>query len=240
MSIKNYCNSDIFVLQLKQAGDNMKKLIIIGYDGTIADTSPGILYCMNTTANAMGYTPVHHDELYGVIGVSLEQGFMRLYGMKEDEIEYAMNNYSKLYSIKGEEMFLIYDGIEDSLRMLRNSGCKLAIVTQKNQKFIHNILGVYKNIGEHFDTVCASDVDIELEKSDMLRKVCAELGIMEQDSIFVGDSYVDALAAQEVGMDFAAALYGLGFRSEDETKQYQNCRACLKNAGEIYTKLSKL
>ena len=44
MSIKNYCNSDIFVLQLKQAGDNMKKLIIIGYDGTIADTSPGILW----------------------------------------------------------------------------------------------------------------------------------------------------------------------------------------------------
>ena len=218
----------------------MKKLIITGFDGTIADTSPGILYCMNTTAIAMGYTPVPHEALYNIIGVSLEQGFMDLYGMKPDEIEYAMNNYSKLYSMKGEEMILLYDGIDEALKNLKDDGYSLAIVTQKNQKFIHNILGVYKNIGEHFDTVCASDVDIELEKSDMLRKVCAELGIMEQDSIFVGDSYVDALAAQEVGMDFAAALYGLGFRSEDETKQYQNCRACLKNAGEIYTKLSKL
>ena len=56
MSIKNYCNSDIFVLQLKQAGDNMKKLIIIGYDGTIADTSPGILYCMNTTGRTRSST----------------------------------------------------------------------------------------------------------------------------------------------------------------------------------------
>lgn len=218
----------------------MKKLIVIGFDGTIADTSPGILYCMNTTAIAMGYTPVPNEALHNIIGVSLEQGFMDLYGMKPDEIEYAMNNYSKLYSMKGEEMILLYDGIDEALKNLKDDGYLLAIVTQKNQKFIHNILGVYKNIGEHFDTVCASDVDIELEKSDMLRKVCAELGIMEQDSIFVGDSYVDALAAQEVGMDFAAALYGLGFRSEDETKQYQNCRACLKNAGEIYTKLSKL
>lgn len=218
----------------------MKKLIVIGFDGTIADTSPGILYCMNTTAIAMGYTPVPNEALHNIIGVSLEQGFMDLYGMKPDEIEYAMNNYSKLYSMKGEEMILLYDGIDEALKKLKDYGYSLAIVTQKNQKFIHNILGVYKNIGEHFDTVCASDVDVELEKSDMLRKVCAELGIMEQDSIFVGDSYVDALAAQEVGMDFAAALYGLGFRSEDETKQYQNCRACLKNAGEIYTKLSKL
>ena len=217
----------------------MKKLIIIGYDGTIADTSPGILYCMNTTANAMGYTPVHHDALYGVIGVSLEQGFMSLYGMKEDEIEYAMNNYSKLYSIKGEEMFLIYDGIEESLRRLKESGCKLAIVTQKNAKFINNMLGVYKTIGEQFDIVCATDVDIDMEKSDMLLKVCEELGISVEDSIFIGDSYVDALAAQEVGMDFAAALYGWGFRSREDAEKY-HCRAYLNNAKELFTTLSRL
>ena len=216
----------------------MKKLIIIGYDGTIADTSPGILYCMNTTANAMGYTPVHHDALYGVIGVSLEQGFMSLYGMKEDEIEYAMNNYSKLYSIKGEEMFLIYYGIEESLRRLKESGCKLAIVTQKNAKFINNMLGVYKTIGEQFDIVCATDVDIDMEKSDMLLKVCEELGISVEDSIFIGDSYVDALAAQEVGMDFAAALYGWGFRSREDVKDYP-CALCINSAAELFKKISE-
>ena len=216
----------------------MKKLIIIGFDGTIADTSPGILYCMNTTANAMGYTPVHHDALYGVIGVSLEQGFMSLYGMKEDEIEYAMNNYSKLYSIKGEEMFLIYDGIEESLRRLKESGCKLAIVTQKNAKYINNMLGVYKTIGEQFDIVCATDVDIDMEKSDMLLKVCEELGISVEDSIFIGDSYVDALAAQEVGMDFAAALYGWGFRSREDVKDYP-CALCINSAAELFKKISE-
>ena len=204
MSIKNYCNSDIFVLQLKQAGDNMKKLIIIGYDGTIADTSPGILYCM-----------------------------------KEDEIEYAMNNYSKLYSIKGEEMFLIYDGIEDSLRMLRNSGCKLAVVTQKNEKFINNMLGVYKTIGELFDEVCATNVDVDMTKSEMLLKVCKELDVAPADSIFIGDSYVDALAAKEVGMDFAAALYGWGFRSREDAERYDP-KICIGSAEELYKKISLL
>lgn len=33
----------------------MKKLVIFGFDGTLADTAPGILYCFNTTAVAMGY-----------------------------------------------------------------------------------------------------------------------------------------------------------------------------------------
>lgn len=217
----------------------MKKLVIIGFDGTIADTAPGILYCMNTTALSMGYTPVAHDALYGVIGVSLEQGFMKLYGMKEDEIEYAMNQYSKLYSIKGEEMILIYEGIDESLKKLKESGVKLAIVTQKNERFINNMLGVYSYIGDLFDTVCATNVELDMDKSDMLRKVCADLGVDPADAVFVGDSYVDAEAAGEVGIDFAAALYGWGFRSKEDAEQY-NCKAYLSSASEIGYKLSVL
>ncbi len=217
----------------------MKKLVIIGFDGTIADTAPGILYCMNTTALSMGYTPVAHDALYGVIGVSLEQGFMNLYGMKEDEIEYAMNQYSKLYSIKGEEMILIYDGIPEALQKLKADGMKLAIATQKNEKFINNMLAVYSYIGCLFDTVCATNVEREMTKTDMLRQVCADLEVDPAEAVFVGDSYVDAIAAQEAGIDFAAALYGWGFRSQEDAEQY-NCKTYLNNAGEIGYKLSVL
>ena len=214
----------------------MKKLIILGFDGTIADTAPGILYCMNTTALSMGYTPVAHNALYGVIGVSLEQGFMNLYGMKEDEIEYAMNQYSKLYSIKGEEMILIYDGIDDSLKKLKESGFKLAIVTQKNEKFINNMLGVYNYIGDLFDTVCATNVERDMTKTDMLLKVCADLEVEPSDALFVGDSYVDAEAAREAGVDFAAVLYGWGFRKKADAEQY-NCREYINTARELGYKL---
>ena len=217
----------------------MKKLVIIGFDGTIADTAPGILYCMNTTALSMGYTPVAHDALFGVIGVSLEQGFMNVYGMKEDEIEYAMNQYSKLYSIKGEEMILIYDGIAESLKKLKESGVKLAIVTQKNERFINNMLAVYSYIGDLFDTVCATNVEQDMSKADMLRKVCGELEIEPAEAVFIGDSYVDAIAADEVGMDFAAALYGWGFRSKEDAEQY-NCKVYLNKASEIDYTLSVL
>ena len=102
----------------------MKKLIIFGFEGTSADTSPGTLYCFNTTASAMGYSPVDRDALQKIIGATLEQGFERLYGMKGDEIQYAVNNYSKLYSQKGEEMLMLYDGIESSLLELQKNGAE--------------------------------------------------------------------------------------------------------------------
>ncbi len=217
----------------------MKKLVILGFDGTIADTSPGILYCMNTTARAMGYSPVPHEALFGVIGVSLEQGFMNIYGMKPDEIEYAMNNYSKLYSMKGEEMILLYDGIQESLESLKSNGAKLAIVTQKNRRYVSNMLNAYRQIGMLFDVVCATDVEIRQEKSDMLTDVCRHFDIEPGDAVFVGDSYVDAAAAAAAGVDFAAALYGWGFRSREDAEKY-NPKAYINNAAEIAKKIGNI
>lgn len=118
-------------LSICRLGGFMKKLVVFGFDGTLADTAPGILYCFNTTAVAMGYEPVEHSALYGVIGAPLEYGFKTLFNMSDDEIEYAVKNYSKLYSQKGKEMFTVYDGIYDALRELKKSGFKLAIATQK-------------------------------------------------------------------------------------------------------------
>lgn len=83
----------------------------------------------------MGYEPVEHSALYGVIGAPLEYGFKTLFNMSDDEIEYAVKNYSKLYSQKGKEMFTVYDGIYDALRELKKSGFKLAIATQKHRMF---------------------------------------------------------------------------------------------------------
>ena len=215
----------------------MKKLIIFGLDGTIADTSPGILYCVNNTAIPMGYEPIEHDALYGVISIPLEDGFRKLYDMKEDEIEYAAKNYSKLYSQKGKNMLLIYEGIIDSLRKLKADGYKLAIATHKHRMFTSDMLDVHEELKELFDVVCATDVNTNLTKSDLLMQACEELGILVEDSIFVGDSEVEALGAEKIGMDFAAVLYGWGFKTKDDAEMFI-CQAFIESATEFYKKLS--
>ena len=169
----------------------MKKLVVFGFDGTLADTAPGILYCFNTTAVAMGYEPVEHSALYGVIGTPLEYGFKTLFNMSDDEIEYAVKNYSKLYSQKGKEMFTVYDGIYDALRELKKSGFKLAIATQKHRMFTTDILETYE-ASDVFDAVCATDVGTNLTKSHLLLQACEQTGVSVEESILVGDSTIEA------------------------------------------------
>lgn len=216
----------------------MKKLAIFGFDGTLADTSPGILYCLNTTATAMGYTPVEHDALYGVIGSPLEQAFKKLFNMSDDEIEYATNNYSKLYSQKGEEMFTIYDGIVDALRELKKNGLMLAIATQKHIMFTSDMLETFES-GDIFDAVCATDVDTNLTKSDLLLQACNRLGVSVEESVLIGDSSSEAEGAAKVGMDFIAVLYGWGFKSKEDTEGL-DCCACVNSASEVLSKILML
>jgi phosphoglycolate phosphatase len=214
----------------------MKKLVIFGFDGTIADTSPGILYCLNTTASSMGYQPVEHERMYGTIGMPLVSCLKNLYNMKDDEIEYAVNNYSKLYSMKGKEMFLLYDGIKDVLTKLKQDGFLLAIATEKHEMYTKDMLEAH-DIAKFFDVVCATDVGADLNKSRLISMACDKLNVSVEDSIYIGDSYVDAIGAAEIGMDFAAVLYGWGFRSKSDAEPY-NCKAYFENAEEIYNKLT--
>lgn len=209
----------------------MKKLVIFGFDGTLADTAPGILYCFNTTASAMGYEPVEHSALYGVIGAPLEYGFKKLFNMNDDEIDYAVKNYSKLYSQKGKEMYTVYDGIYDALRELKNNGLKLAIATQKHRMFTTDMLETYE-AGDVFDAVCATDVGTNLTKSHLLLQACEQTGVAVEDAVLVGDSTIEAAGAQEIGMDFIAVLYGWGFRTKEETEDYK-CSGTVESPAEI-------
>ena len=59
---------------------NAKKLIIFDYDGTLSDTSPGIMHCYNTAAGELGLPPhTRREDFVDVIGGPLEKGFATLW-----------------------------------------------------------------------------------------------------------------------------------------------------------------
>lgn len=198
----------------------MKKLIIFDYDGTLADTSPGICHCYNTTAAEMGY-PTHPDreDFFGVIGGSLEQGFPKLWpDMTPEQITRAVVRYRELYAEEGR--FLpapLYNGMKETLIALKEQGYRLAVATLKHHRFIHGMLQD-NHIETLFDAVCAYRG--QETKSDLLREACRLTGVSPEESLLVGDSAYDGHGAQSLPMDFVAALYGWGFRKKEETLPY--------------------
>lgn len=216
----------------------MKKLVIFDFDGTISDTSPGIRHCYNATAAAMGYAPhPEREDFFGVIGGSLEHGFAKLWPqMSPEEIQRAVTEYRERYATEGVALPApLYPEMKETLEILKANGVLLAVATLKHKRFIGRMLEDL-HIDHLFDAVCAYQNGET--KQDLLEEACCLTGATPKESLLVGDSAFDGQGAQACGMDFAAALYGWGFRSEEDAAPYHPI-ACLQQPQELVAVLQK-
>lgn len=186
------------------------KLVIFDFDGTIADTSPGILDAHQFTLQTMGKTVPCEERLRAVIGGNLLQTYINDFGFDEAKAREAVRIYRERYANVGIHRAILYPGIYELLRTLKDGGCKLGVATLKSEKFAKIMLNELK-ISEFFDTVCGMDDRDGLSKSDLILKCCSLCHVDVEDSVLVGDSNNDLIGAQEAGTDFIGVTYGFGF-----------------------------
>jgi phosphoglycolate phosphatase len=203
----------------------MKKLVIFDLDGTLLDTSPGIIACYNETAEHYGFpAQKYKNRFQGIIGGTLKTGFSELYGMGEDMLDAAVAHYRGLYNEKGMYMYDFYPGIAELLEALKQSGVKTAVATLKFERYAKDMLlhaGFGGFIGETF-----GEDGSGLTKLQVLRKAMEHYAALPQDSVLVGDSLYDSEGAGQAGMDFLAVTYGWGFTDrQDAEKAYHTAIA---------------
>jgi HAD superfamily hydrolase (TIGR01509 family) len=99
-----------------------------------------------------------------------------------------------------------YPGVCEMLDQLRTRGFRLGVVTGKGRA-AWDITATQVNLGE-FELV-VTDEEVAAPKPDPegLIKALDRLGTQAKEVIYVGDSRVDAEAAQRAGIPFAAALW---------------------------------
>lgn len=193
----------------------MKKLIIFDLDGTLLDTSEGIMYCYRSTGEALNLKKNEVDNAKCVIGGPLRDGFERLYEIESDEtLCRAIETYRKLYKSDGIKKFKPYDGIKEMLSTLKDNGCLLAVATLKLESYAKQMLES-AGLSEYFDIICGWDGTDGCTKAVILTKVMCELKTMKSNAILVGDSVYDAKGADVAGIDFLGVTYGFGIKEDD-------------------------
>lgn len=187
------------------------KLAIFDFDGTIADTSPGIYECHRYTNLKMRGIRISDDELSGIIGGPLLKTYIHRFGYTEETAEEAVRIYREHYITEGVKGTRLYPGMTDMLKALRDNGILTAVATLKAENLAKLILNELN--AEHlFDLVHGVDEKDTLTKTDLLNMCIKELGCSPSDTLLIGDSEHDAVGAVKSGVDFLAVTYGFGFK----------------------------
>ncbi len=187
--------------------------VIFDLDGTLADSSPGILWSFHATLEALGHS-ADETTLRCLIGPPLGEPF-RLLGIDETRIDEVVAMYRGFYAERGVYQTRLYDGVATTLAALSEEGVRLGVATAKRVDFARQMLNAL-GVGEFFDEISGASLDLRVtSKFDVMALVIDGWALTQRRDVWmVGDRHFDMVAARRHEVCAVGALWGFGSPGE--------------------------
>ena len=189
----------------------MYKAVVFDLDGTLLDTTKGVIYAVELTLEQLGLPRPTDDVLKTFVGPPMQLSFEKHFGMEKERALECATLFRANYRDHSLLIAELYPGVMEVLAYLKNKGYKLALATNKSHD---NAMSILKHFGvaDYCDFMMGSDLAGKLKKADIIERSLEAIGVNARDAVYVGDSIFDYEGAQKVGMDFIGVTYGFGFR----------------------------
>lgn len=198
------------------------KLVIFDVDGTLLDTSEGLLKSTIYTIEKLGYPMPTKEVLYSFVGPRIQDSLAKVFNLQGKDLDGAATIFRNHYKEDAVMLAKPYEGMYDVLQSLQNRNVQMAIATNKRQDFIEGLVDKY-NLREYIKVIWGTDFQGKLRKEDLIRNCIREFPeCAMKDVVMIGDSAYDAKAAETVGVDFIGVTYGFDFKSVEEIEEWCN------------------
>lgn len=190
---------------------------LFDFDYTLADSSKGIVTCFRNVLTRHGYTGITDETIKRTIGKTLEDSFAILTGVTDKE---QLISFRKEYSAESEiymnaNTFFFPDTLP-TLTALKAQGARIGIISTKYRHVITSFLNEHLPDGWFDLIIGAEDVKHHKPAPEGLLAAVARLNADLSETLYIGDSTIDAETALNAGIDFAGVTTGTTEREELE------------------------
>ncbi|MEF9919403.1 MAG: HAD-IA family hydrolase [Eubacterium sp.] len=204
-------------------------LYLFDFDYTLADSAKGIVMCFQHVLRHNGFENISEDRIKRTIGITLEDAFIKLTGVQDQEQLVA---FRKEYVKKADKVMVnntvIFPGVLETLQCLKNEGAQTGIISTKYRYRIKETIDLY-HMENLIDCILGGeDVDHAKPNPEGLEKVILGFEIPKEKVLYIGDSLVDAETAKNAGVDFAAVTTGMTTKEDFKGMPYVMIMKSLK------------
>jgi len=190
------------------------RAVLFDWDGTVADTRPGIFNSVRYAIGQYGIADKPDDELRYFIGPPLYDGFEHVFGVSPELANELTDTYRVYYRDKGIFECNVYEGVGDLLRELHDAGVKTAVVSSKPKEFLDRLVEHF-GLAEHLDAVVGPAMDNHnSNKTVLVNQALKELMLLPSTVAMIGDRHFDMEGAKAAGVNAVGVLYGYGTEKE--------------------------
>lgn len=194
------------------AAGHRPRAVLFDFDGTLANTYPGIAASINHLRAGYDLPPLPEDQVRRHVGrgpAYLLQQTVPVGDNARNVEAYKAHQVSVLYS--GTQLF---PDTLTTLQALRAFGLQLGICSNKPKSLTVDLLGHFQ-LAAHFAlVVCPEDVARPKPAPDMLLHALAVLQLHPTEVLYVGDMVVDIETARGAGVTVWVVPTGSNDRHE--------------------------
>ena len=183
--------------------------ILFDFDFTLADSSAGIITCINYALSEMGLDESSTDDIIKTVGLYIPEALVALKG---EQYRPRGQEFMDLFTHKANDVMVegtfFLPGAANVLLSLSQLGYRTAIVSTKYRFRIETVLE-RDGLRETVEVIIGGeDVTDHKPHPEGLFKAASRLGLPVNSCVYVGDNEVDARAAQSAGMPFMPVRTG--------------------------------
>lgn len=206
-------------------------VVLFDLDGTLTESEPGILNCVQYAVEKMGFPIPAHETLKSFIGPPLLTSFEEACGMTREQAEQALQLFRERFDPIGWKENSVYPGIAPLLRTLKARGVRVGLATSKPVEFAHRILD-YFGLTPYVDVVSAAPMK-ETHHASKKELIAAALPGQYTRACMVGDRLFDVEGAHDNGIEAVGVTYGYGAREELERAGADKIAASVEELSEL-------
>ncbi|MBN1213738.1 MAG: HAD family hydrolase [candidate division Zixibacteria bacterium] len=187
------------------------KNLIFDLDGTLIDSSEGVVEAVNYSLRQMGQQEQKPETIKPFIGYALEVMYPEFTDAPLDELY-------RHFQVKAAESIVsstvILDGVGETLAKLSENNYTMAIATTKIKKHVDKIINKFE-WGPFFKAWVGGDEVAKVKPDpEIFFKVLKKMGAEPSETLVIGDTVNDILAARAVPMCSVAVLSPYGGRDK--------------------------
>ena len=186
------------------------KCFLFDLDGTLLDTAPEFLTCLNALLKKNEKQLVTYDFVRNRVSDGVGKLIQDSFIIDENHSEFEelrndlLDEYDKNYLLSET-----FPGVDKLLNKLTKNKIDWMIVTNKPKKFSQEICEKFE--WQHHAKAIVSPEDVNGKRKpdpESLNAALAKTTMKKEQSIYIGDNWRDIEAANNSGIDSALALYG--------------------------------
>ena len=191
------------------------KLIILDFDGTLADTRELIVKTMQQTLEALGLESRTDEQCASMIGLPLKQAFTDLLPMSDEMGGQCVETYRRIFN-ENNAVYKIptFPNVLETLHQLHKQGYTLTIASSRSNRSLREFVN-----DMHLNDVIpyvlgAEDVTRAKPHPDPVLQTLENFHCTPDEAMVIGDTWYDIEMGKRAGVKTCGVTYGNGTREE--------------------------